>query len=228
MKLLEEYDPNNLEEVSRPYAYVADYVQRVDSSCNVLEQIGKYEQQMRSKAGLVVTEEYSHRSLNGEQETARLGDGTGWLEQLRDQLQRDEEVKWYVVVNGDEERAWSADGTGPRLETAKNGTQTVQQPQYTKQQSAFENPDRDIETRRQQLRKELGYEENNMERLVERRPEMKPEGKPEVPETEPPKLPPLTTNVPMLPSGSSRPKTPKTPGKAFRRFFGRSKTGDTS
>lgn len=224
VKLLEEYDPNNLQEVSRPYAYVADYVQRVDSSCSIVEEIAKYEQQVRPSPNSAVTRQYSRGSPNGEQVSTRLKSGTGWLEQLRDQLQRDEEIQWYVVVNGDEERVWPVDGTGQRLDIVDARTETVHQAQYANQRSVFGGRDKDIEMRRQQLRKEMGYEENGIEKLVELRPEREPE----LPETEPPNLPPLKTNIPVQPVGASRPKTPKTPGKAFRRLFGRSKTRDTS
>ncbi|KAF3767434.1 hypothetical protein M406DRAFT_223743, partial [Cryphonectria parasitica EP155] len=83
VKLLEEHDPANLHEVSRPYAYVADYVTRIDASCSIVEEIQRYETR---------------------RDTTKLGKGAGWFEQLRDQLQRGEEIRWYVVVNGDEDR----------------------------------------------------------------------------------------------------------------------------
>ncbi|KUI55194.1 putative uridine nucleosidase 2 [Cytospora mali] len=209
VKLLEEYDPNNLEEVSRPYAYVADHVQRIDSSCSVAEEIAKYEQQVRSKPDAAM------KGPNGEWETAKR---PGWFGQLRDQLQRDEEIKWYVVVNGDEERAWPVDGAGSRPETR---AQTVHHERYTHQQITFEDQDRDIEMRRQELRRELGYEESGIGNSVDGTLETKPE----VPETESTELPP---DSPVPPAAAPRPKTSKTPVKTFKRFFGRLKTGDTS
>ena len=79
VSLLEEYDPADLETVSRPYAYVADYVARVDSSAGVGAEMAAYEER-----------------------AARAG--AGWFPMLRDQLQEGEEIGWYVVVCGDEER----------------------------------------------------------------------------------------------------------------------------
>lgn len=227
VKLLEEYDPNNLKEVSRPYAYVADYVQRIDSSCSIIEEIVKYEQQVREN--LDPERQYSREVLNGER-------GTGWFEQLRYQLQRDEEIKWYVVVNGDEERNWPVFGTGPKLDTADIRAQTAYHVQHTHQQSVLDSQDRDTETRRQQLRRELGYEEGGIKRPLVRKPVRQPvrqpvrksEREPKVQETDVPELPPLRMNVPVHPGGASRPRTPKSPGKAFRRLFGRLKTGEIS
>ncbi|KAK3987835.1 hypothetical protein QBC44DRAFT_399601 [Cladorrhinum sp. PSN332] len=74
--LLEQYDPSNLSSASAPYAYVADHVVKIDLSCDLAEEIKKYD----GKDGL--------------------------LEKLRDEIEKGEEVKWYVVVCGDEERGW--------------------------------------------------------------------------------------------------------------------------
>ncbi|KAK4145909.1 uncharacterized protein C8A04DRAFT_35473 [Dichotomopilus funicola] len=70
VKLLEEFDPNDLTAVSQPHAYVADYA------------IAKYEQQQA--------------------QNTRPALGKGWFENLRDELQREEQIRWYVVVNDDE------------------------------------------------------------------------------------------------------------------------------
>jgi hypothetical protein len=78
IKLLEEYDPRDLTAVSRPYAYVADYAVRIDLSCSIADEIARYEQKQK----------------------------TGWFNELRDELQHDGEIRWYVVVNGDEVRDW--------------------------------------------------------------------------------------------------------------------------
>lgn len=218
VKVLEEHDPSNLEEVSRPYAYVADYVQRIDSSCSIVEEIARYEHMVRASREPAVTGPSSDETLNGKRDTARLGGLAGWFEQLRDQLQRGEEIRWYVVVNGDEEREWPAEGTLSRPETR---AQMAHQTQYAHQQLIFEGRDRDLEVRREQLRRDLGYEQGGIDRLADRRMERRP---PVVPDKD---LPPLRIDVPMHPAGPSRPKTPKTPGKgSFRRLFGRSKTED--
>ncbi|KAH6895292.1 AorFlbE-like protein [Thelonectria olida] len=74
--LLEEFDPDDLMVASRPYAYVADYVTRIDLSADVVEEMAKY--RMRGK---------------GE-----------WFQQLRDEVQKGEDIRWYVVVCGDDVR----------------------------------------------------------------------------------------------------------------------------
>ncbi|AEO66954.1 uncharacterized protein THITE_2115564 [Thermothielavioides terrestris NRRL 8126] len=97
IKLLEEYDPRDLTAVSRPYAYVADYAARIDLSCSIVDEIARYEQQQLQSARPAIS--IPSRNAPAEQ--------PGWFEELRDQLQRGEEIRWYVVVNGDEVRDWS-------------------------------------------------------------------------------------------------------------------------
>ncbi|KAK4458932.1 hypothetical protein QBC42DRAFT_275657 [Cladorrhinum samala] len=76
IQLIEEYDPDNLEVTSSPYAYVCDYVKRVDLSLDVSKEVTNF---------------VSDQSCLGE---------------LRDQLQKEASIGWYVVVCGDEERGW--------------------------------------------------------------------------------------------------------------------------
>ncbi|KAK0751078.1 hypothetical protein B0T18DRAFT_288696, partial [Schizothecium vesticola] len=101
VKVLEEYDPQNLTEVSRPYAYVADYVVRVDLSVSIAEEMHRYEERARGDRDPPML---GHAS----DETGRKKGNkrTGWFEKLRDQLQRGEDIRWYIVVNGDEVRDW--------------------------------------------------------------------------------------------------------------------------
>ncbi|CAH0001452.1 unnamed protein product [Clonostachys byssicola] len=79
VKLLEEYDPRETVEPCRPYAYVADYAVRVELSADVTEEIARYER-IASERG-----------------------GNSWFEKLRDALEKDEEIGWFVVVNGVED-----------------------------------------------------------------------------------------------------------------------------
>ncbi|CEI40540.1 unnamed protein product [Fusarium venenatum] len=78
VKLLEEFDVDEMTMACRPYAYVADYVARIDLSVDVAGEMARYYERM-------------------------AGDD-GWIIKLRDQLQKGEPVKWYIIVCGDEVR----------------------------------------------------------------------------------------------------------------------------
>ncbi|KAJ4012873.1 hypothetical protein NW766_006685 [Fusarium irregulare] len=78
VKLLEEFDVDEMVMACRPYAYVADHVVRIDLSVDVAGQMAKYYEKM-------------------------AGDD-GWIVQLRDELQKGEQVRWYVIVCGDDVR----------------------------------------------------------------------------------------------------------------------------
>ncbi|RSM09043.1 hypothetical protein CDV31_007905 [Fusarium ambrosium] len=78
VKLLEEYDPEETVTPCRPYAYVADHVVRIDLSADVAGEMAKYYEKMAGE--------------------------DGWIVKLRDELQKGEPVRWYVVVCGDEVR----------------------------------------------------------------------------------------------------------------------------
>lgn len=79
IKLLEEYDPLNTVEPSRPYVYLADYVVRIDLSANVPEEMARYNDMAKQTPDR-------------------------WLERLRDAMEETEEVTWYVVVCDEEDR----------------------------------------------------------------------------------------------------------------------------
>ncbi|KAF7546886.1 hypothetical protein G7Z17_g8100 [Cylindrodendrum hubeiense] len=76
VKLLEEFDPDDTKLPSRPYAYVADYVVRIDLSANVVDEMAKYRMRRQDE----------------------------WFSRLRDELQKGEDIRWYVVVCGDDVR----------------------------------------------------------------------------------------------------------------------------
>lgn len=76
VKLLEEHDPTETVLATRPYAYVADYAVRIDLSASIASEMANYEKSVSNP----------------------------WLNDLRDKLQKDEEIQWYVVVCGDEDR----------------------------------------------------------------------------------------------------------------------------
>jgi hypothetical protein len=109
IKLVEEFDPRDLGAVSRPYAFVADHVVRVDLSVSVAEEIARYEERMaREKGGAGPAMTTGGSSDDYGRTTHKKNTGTGkkagWFEKLRDQLQRGEDIRWYVIVCGDEDR----------------------------------------------------------------------------------------------------------------------------
>ncbi|KAK4450644.1 hypothetical protein QBC34DRAFT_61764 [Podospora aff. communis PSN243] len=204
VKVLEEYDPMNLDEVSRPYAYVADYVVPVDLSVSIAEEMQKYEERVKADRDPPIMGP-------GSDETGRKKGNkqrTGWFEKLRDQLQRGEEIRWYVVVNGDEVRDFPE---YPQERPTPTQQQQTHHAQYMLQQQIFEGKDRG------RRRDAPGAPQPT--RVVEQ--------KPRVPEKD---LPPIQSRSPVpqskmsLDSHELRPKTPKRGG--LRRLFGRGKGED--
>ncbi|KAI3317411.1 hypothetical protein HD806DRAFT_368847 [Xylariaceae sp. AK1471] len=101
IKLLEEFDPKDESRASGPWAYVADHVVRVTTSVSIADEMFRYEARMKrdpNKAMHGASDEYGRKVLGASSRKA------GWLEKLRDQLQRGESIRWYIVVCGDEER----------------------------------------------------------------------------------------------------------------------------
>jgi hypothetical protein len=101
IKLLEEFDPKDESVASGPWAYVADHVVRVTTSVSIADEMFRYEARMKrdpNKAMHGPSDEYGRKVFGASSKKA------GWLEKLRDQLQRGESIRWYVVVCGDEER----------------------------------------------------------------------------------------------------------------------------
>lgn len=164
VKLVEQYDPNDMEAASQPYAYVADYICEVRLSKGLKEEMELYEERRKrereespaSSPGYHAKGNSSSSMENGNGVGVRIGvampydnavsNGNGanrssnlsltptsdpispsttsvrelrrksrranWLEKLRDGLQKDEEIGWFVVVCGDEERASPTDLAG--------------------------------------------------------------------------------------------------------------------
>ncbi|KAH6635440.1 hypothetical protein B0J18DRAFT_47626 [Chaetomium sp. MPI-SDFR-AT-0129] len=148
VKLLEEFDPKDLTAVSQPHAYVADYAVRIDLSCSIVDEIAKYEQQQAQNTRPAVSIPQSKDSLEQS--------GKGWLENLRDELQREEQIRWYVVVNDDEVRDWEENDS--ELESiAEQGAEDLRQedqqhppPQKQQQQVQYQpQPHRRTPSRKQ-------------------------------------------------------------------------------
>lgn len=122
VKLLEQYDPDDLTVVSQPYAYVADHMIEVKLAASMTEEIKKYEAKLKADDPSAYTNGGSTPGTPGTMNSESKGElpnnpsmsprqqkrrsrRLGWLEKLRDGLEKDSEVGWFIVVCGDEERA---------------------------------------------------------------------------------------------------------------------------
>ncbi|KAK3323962.1 hypothetical protein B0T19DRAFT_218555 [Cercophora scortea] len=198
IKVLEEYDPLNLDEVSRPYAYVADYAVQIDLSVSIAEEIRRYEERNRADRDPPMTGQASDET--GRKKNSKK---PGWFEKLRDQLQRGEDIRWYVVVNGDEIRDWP----GERVESPPpTPAQMQQHAQYQLQQQAFKEADRE---RRRKDAEATGIVRSDRSSLM----------KPAQAEKEMPALRPKMS-VGEGGGGQEKRKT-SSKGGGFRRLFGR-------
>jgi hypothetical protein len=103
VKLLEQYDPTDMRIVSQPYAYVADYMIEVSLGVSITEEMAKYETKMKAEDWPLTPGTPGAPGM-GRRDLRRKGRRIGWFEKLRDQLQKEEEIGWHVVVCGDEER----------------------------------------------------------------------------------------------------------------------------
>ena len=219
VKLLEEFDPANLDEVSRPYAYVADYAVRIDLSVNIFDEIAKYEERVRVDPDPPVTgpcEEGTHGQQTKKKgnKKAQQARGTGWFEKLRDQLQRGEEIRWYVVVNNDEVRDWP-DEREQRVERNKFGerpkptrSQQEHHSQYMLQQQIFEDIDKNAK------KFPIRSDKEKWEQMAAAQAQMQAAHEKKLKETK----------SAEGTQGSTRPKTPSKGG--FRKLFGRSNKGE--
>ncbi|KZZ92190.1 hypothetical protein AAL_06400 [Moelleriella libera RCEF 2490] len=79
VKLLEEHDEQETEHATRPFAYVADHVVRVDLGADVAAEMAKYDESRKKREST-------------------------WFEKLREQVQPEEQSRWYVVVCQDPDR----------------------------------------------------------------------------------------------------------------------------
>ncbi|KAH8912353.1 hypothetical protein BR93DRAFT_74303 [Coniochaeta sp. PMI_546] len=208
VKLLEEYDPLKLDEVSRPYAYVADYAVKIDLSASIFDEIARYEERVRTDRDPPITGPCDEGGLPAQSKKKsgkkqQQGNGTGWFERLRDQLQRGEEIRWYVVVNGDEVRDWPDEPEGKAAKAAERPKATRAQQehhsQYMLQQQIFEDIDK------------------NGKKFPIRTDKEKWD---QIPKGPPPALKTAT-------SAEGQGLRPKTPSKGgFRRLFGRNHKGE--
>lgn len=127
VKLLEQYDPEDLKTVSMPFAYVADHLIEVRTGVSISEEMSKYETRVRGEEvgpgpaagpvavpGIPGTPGMAGVGSMGDlmspsggmsaRELRRKERRAGWFEKLRDELQKDANIGWFVVVCGDEDR----------------------------------------------------------------------------------------------------------------------------
>ncbi|KAI5921555.1 hypothetical protein F4810DRAFT_332403 [Camillea tinctor] len=239
VQLLEEYDPHDESRVSGPWAYVADYAVRIDTSVSVVEEMNRYETQMKAE---------QNKAMGGaSDETGRRISATGnkkagWLEKLRDELQRGESIRWYVVVCGDEERdpeptsiscveeeeeeeyeaSSSARSQDPRRHRQSHSTQSTGR-------SVFENG---FEFRIPELAG-LAEPRAPVAKPNRRRAKTSPQPlPPPLPEKDFPVVPlpphPIQVAGKMTAESYARPKTPSKSSSGIRRLFFRRSTEGTS
>lgn len=123
VKLLEQYDPDDLKTASQPFAYVADYMVEVKPGASLNEEMLKYEADQKAEEAMVNNAPVTPGTPgtpgpkgNGGmmspslsvREARRRSRRLGWFEKLRDGLQKGADIGWYVVVCGDEDRVFPA------------------------------------------------------------------------------------------------------------------------
>lgn len=120
VKLVEQYDPDDLSMSSQPFAYVGDYVVEVGLGASVTEHMARFETKVKrdeenlpktpnrdSTASSLLSPALSPGPRSpalSAREVRRMHRRLGWLEKLRDKLEANEEIGWYVVYCGDLER----------------------------------------------------------------------------------------------------------------------------
>jgi hypothetical protein len=101
VKLVEQYNPDDMDTKSQPWAYVADHLVEVTLGVSIAEEMKRYEDKLKAE------EEIPDGPENGgisAREARRKSRRVGWFEKLREGLQSDEPAGWHVVFCGDEER----------------------------------------------------------------------------------------------------------------------------
>lgn len=121
VKLLEQYDPDDLRTASQPFAYVADYMVEVKLGASLNEEMLKYEADQKVEEAMVKAPAPPGTPTPGPngnggllspslsvREARRRSRRIGWFEKLRDGLQKGADIGWFVVVCGDEDRVFPA------------------------------------------------------------------------------------------------------------------------
>ncbi|TDZ51857.1 hypothetical protein CTRI78_v007298 [Colletotrichum trifolii] len=225
VKLLEEYDPTDLTYVSRPYAYVADHVVRIDLSNSITEEIMRYDERLSdTKAMASAPSDDFAKTKKG----STSGKKAGWFEKLRDQLQRGEDIRWYVVVCGDEVRDFPEDMTAFKEEQTREANPREAESETPRGRDRSAGPSRPTPSPKDYVSSVPASQFASAMAPQQQQVSPKEAGLPYGTLFQHPNMntdPPPTLLQPKLqtkPSMDFRPKTPK--GGGFRRLFG--KKGD--
>ncbi|KAM3077082.1 hypothetical protein ACMFMF_004998 [Clarireedia jacksonii] len=100
VKLVEQYNPDDLNTKSQPWAYVADHMVEVTLGVSITEEMKRYEDKLRAEEKIDGPENGCISAREARRKSRRVG----WFEKLREGLQSDEPAGWHVVCCGDEER----------------------------------------------------------------------------------------------------------------------------
>ncbi|KAI9645563.1 hypothetical protein NHQ30_006305 [Ciborinia camelliae] len=101
VKLVEQYDPEDLKTLSQPWAYVSDYMVEVGLGVSISEEMKKYEDKIREEEEVPCDAEQLGISAR---EIRKRNKRAGWFNKLRENLETEAQMGWFVVVCGDEER----------------------------------------------------------------------------------------------------------------------------
>ncbi|KAB8301325.1 hypothetical protein EYC80_003206 [Monilinia laxa] len=101
VKFVEQYDPEDLKTLSQPWAYVSDYMVEVGLGVSISEEMKKYDDKIKEEEFIPCDAEQLGISAR---EIRRKNKRAGWFNKLREKLDAGEQMGWFVVVCGDEER----------------------------------------------------------------------------------------------------------------------------
>lgn len=104
VKLVEQYDPDDMFTKSQPWAYVSDYMVEVGLGVSIAEEIDKYKKWLAEKELVPPCGVNESELKMSPREIRKRNQRAGWFDKLKENLEKGEEMGWYVVVCGDEER----------------------------------------------------------------------------------------------------------------------------
>lgn len=118
VKLVEQYDPEDLTTLSQPWAYVSDYMIEVGSGASISEEVTKYEAKISEEEYLPHDAEKMGISAR---EIRKKTQRAGWFEKLKEKLEPGQQMGWFVVVCGDEERWAPPVDSSDEMQRAESG-----------------------------------------------------------------------------------------------------------